>query len=223
MAWASLIAMQAVSFLIALDVMRAMSFAHTLALPGNAVLLAWLLGGAQRLRAMPLRVIFSAGTVVLTPFGASAAMAAALNPSAPPPPPESVADRFRCTTYDHLRGLDALPPALLFTPLDIGAHMLVYTHHSVVATGHHRNPQGMAEAISGLIATPDEARGIVTATGARYVVLCKRENEIIKYARHNPHSLVAGLIKDRYPDWLVPVRMRPGETVRVYRVVYDAT
>ncbi len=33
MAWASLFAMQMVAFLISLDVMRAMSFAHLLALP----------------------------------------------------------------------------------------------------------------------------------------------------------------------------------------------
>jgi hypothetical protein len=219
--------MQAFAFLIALDVMRAMSFAHVLALPGNAVLLASLLGGAQRLHTMPLRVVLSAGTVVLTPFGASAAMAAALDAqdaqdASASSAPEKVPDRFRCTTYDHLRGLDALPPALLFTPLDIGAHMLVYTHHSVVATGHHRNPQGMMDAISGLIATPEKARAIVTATGARYVALCTGENEVIKYGKLNPHSLIAGLAKDRHPDWLVPVTMRPGETVRVYRVVYPA-
>ncbi len=66
-------------------------------------------------------------------------MAAALDPHAPPAQSDAVADRFRCTTYDALRGLDALPATLLFTPLDVGAHMLVYTHHSVVGTGHHRN------------------------------------------------------------------------------------
>jgi hypothetical protein len=222
MAWASLLAMQLVSFAISLDLMRAMSFAHLLALPGNAVLLARLLGAAQRLRTMPLRVVLSAGTVVLTPFGASAAMAAALDPHAPPAQSDAVADRFRCTTYASLRGLDALPTATLFTPLDIGAHLLAYTHHSVVATGHHRNAEGMKEAISGLLATPDDARAIVTATGARYVVLCRGENEVVKYARRNPHSLIAGLIKDKHPDWLVPVAMRPGELVRVYRVVYPS-
>ena len=224
MAWASLIAMQIVAFLISLDVMRAMSYAHFLALPGNAVLLARLLAAVQHLRTMALRVLLSAATVALTPFGASAATAAVLNPA---PPAKAVsdatADRFHCTTYKALRGLDALPPALLFTPLDIGAHMLVYTHHSVVATGHHRNPQGMAEAITGLLATPDEARGIVTATHAQYVVLCRGENEVIKYARRKPHSLIAALLKDQHPDWLTPVPMPAGESVKVYRVIYPQT
>ncbi len=188
------------------------------------MLLARLLTSVQRLRAMPLRVLLSAGTVILTPFGATAAMAAALDPtnaaaeSRPPP----VSSRFTCTTYDALRGLDALPPALLFTPLDIGAHMLAYTHHSVVATGHHRNGQGMKEAISGLLASPDEARVIVTGTHAGYVVFCAGENEVRKYARRQPDSLIAALLRNEHPAWLQPVAMRPGERVRVYRVVYPA-
>jgi len=222
MAWASLLAMQAAAFLVSLDLMRAMSYAHLLALPGNAVLLASLLGAVQRLRTMPLRVVLSASAVVLTPFGASAAMAAALNPHAPPSQPDRVVDRFHCTTYDALRGLDALPASLLFTPLDIGAHMLVYTHHSVVATGHHRNVEGMKDAISGLLATPDDARAIVTSTGARYVAFCKGEPEVAKYARRNARSLIAALLKGQNPDWLVPVQMRPGESVKVYRIVYPA-
>jgi hypothetical protein len=221
-AWASLIAMQIVSFLISLDVMRAMSYAHLLALPGNAMLLAGLLGAAQHLRTMPLRIVLSATTVVATPFGASAAMAAALDPHAPPAQSDAVADRFRCTTYDALRGLDALPATLLFTPLDVGAHMLVYTHHSVVGTGHHRNVEGMKDVISGLLASPDDARAIVTSTGARYVAFCKGENEVVKYARRKPHSLVAALLKGQNPDWLVPVQMPAGESVKVYRIVYKS-
>jgi len=221
MAWASLLAMQFVSLLISLDLMRAMSFSHLLALPGNAVLLARLLSAAQRLRAMILRVLLSAATVIATPFGAAAAMAAAIDPGNVVTKDEPVADRFRCTTYEGLRGLDALPPAVLFTPLDIGAHMLVYTHHSVVATGHHRNPEGMKEAITGLIATPDAARKIVTSTGARYFVYCGGENEVIKYAKRQPNSLIAQLLKGQHPDWLVPVRMPAGETVKVFRIVYQ--
>lgn len=220
LAWASLFAMQVAAFLISLDVMRAMSYAHLLGLPGNAVLMASLLGAVQRLRTMPLRVALSAGTVVLTPFGASAAMAAVIDPHAPPAQSDAVADRFRCTTYDALRGLDALPPALLFTPLDVGAHMLVYTHHSVVGTGHHRNVEGMRDVISGLLATPADARAIVTSTGARYVAFCKGENEVVKYARRKPHSLVAALLKGQHPDWLVPVEMPAGQSVKVYRIVY---
>ena len=170
---------------------------------------------------MPLRVGLTAATVIATPFGAASATAAALdNQQVPTKAVSQVPDRFRCTTQETLRGLDALPRATLFTPLDIGAHVLVYTHHSVVATGHHRNAEGMKEAISGLIATPEDARRIVTATGANYVALCLGENEVVKYAKREPASLIAGLRKGEHPDWLVPVPMRKGESIKVYRVVY---
>ncbi len=95
MAWASLLAMQIVSFAISLDVMRAMSYAQLLALPGNAVLMASLLAGAQRLRVMPLRVLLSVGTVIMTPFGAAAAMAAALDPANAVARPEGTVARFQ--------------------------------------------------------------------------------------------------------------------------------
>jgi hypothetical protein len=219
MAWASLIALLLVAFLLSLNLMRAMSYAHFLALPGNAVLIATSLGAIRRLRAMPMRVLLSAGTVVLTPFGAAATTAAALDPSNASARPEAVPDRFKCTTYATLRGLDALPEATLFTPLDIGAHLLVYTRHSVVGTGHHRNVTGMKAVISGLLARPDAARAIVAATGARYLAFCRGENEVERYARQQPGSLIAQLLRGGHPGWLEPVPMRPGESIRVFRLV----
>jgi len=229
-AWVNLLVMQVVSYAISLDVMRAMSYAQLLALPGNAVLVARLGKGAQALRIMPLRVILVVGIMtLLTPLGAySVAMVIA---SAYPGKKASVALASingspslsfdeRCFAYNALRGLDALPPSLLFTPLDIGAHILAYTHHSVVATGHHRNVKGMEEVISGMLATPDEARAIVAATGAQYVALCGRAAEVVRYTSRAPNGLAAMLSKNEHPDWLVPVEMRPGETIRVYRVVY---
>jgi hypothetical protein len=223
LAWAGLIMLLLFAFLTSLNVMRAMSVAHFLSLPGNAMLLAALLRAAQRLPTMPVRVVVSAGTVVMTPFGAAATTTAALdspsNASAPAEPAAPVADRFQCTTQVTLRGLDALPPALVFTPLDIGAHILVYTHHSVVGTGHHRNVGGMKAVVAGLLAPPARARAIVAGTGARYLAYCAGENEVNRYAREQPGSLIATLLKGQRPDWLEPVPLRPGESIRLFRIV----
>jgi len=221
-AWMSLFAMQVATFAVSLGVMRAMAFAHLLALPGNAVLLASLIAAAQRLRSMPLRMGLTAAAALVTPFGvASAAIAALDKTHNETAEAQKEPDRFRCTTQATLRGLDALPPALLFTPLDIGAHMLVYTHHSVVATGHHRNVAGMRAVLDGLMAPPSDARAIVAGSGARYLVFCAGENEVGRYARLAPHGLIAQLIAGHHPDWLEPVPMRPGETVQVYRIRAD--
>lgn len=219
LAWASLIVMQLAAFAIALDVMRAMAFAHLVALPGNAVLLATLMTAAQRLKRLPLRVALTSATAVLTPFGAAAATAAVVAQDNSAGEPAKVPDRYTCTTYDTLRGLDALPTTILFSPLDIGAHLLAYTHHSVVGTGHHRNVEGMKAVIHGLLAPPDQARQIIAATGARYVVYCDGENEIGRYAKARPNGLMAQLMAGHRPDWLVPVPMRPGESVHVLRFI----
>jgi len=222
-AWISLLALQIVAFAVSLSVMRAMSFAHLLALPGNAVLLAGLMSAAQRLRSMPLRVGLTAATALLTPFGLASTATAALDASRNTAAPDGDKDAADapCATQAALRGLGALPRATLFTPLDVGAHMLVYTHHAVVATGHHRNVAGMKTVIEGLLAAPDAARPIVEASGARYVAFCPGMSELAKYRKLRPGSLIAGLMQGTHPGWLEPVPMRPGETVRVYRVLDD--
>ncbi|OJY69894.1 MAG: hypothetical protein BGP16_09195 [Sphingobium sp. 66-54] len=222
-AWATLLILQIASLVIALSVMRAMAFAHLVALPGNAVLLAALIRIAQRFKAMPLRVCLTAATVIATPSGAAVSAAATLGDGGHVPSDEKKADsipaRYSCTTPRALKGLAALPATTLFTPLDIGAHMLVYTHHSVIATGHHRNGAGMKVALEGLTTPPDTARGIVTGSGARYLAFCAGENEVARYSRLYPQGLMAVLAAGHTPDWLEPVPMRSGETIKVYRIV----
>jgi hypothetical protein len=228
MAWASLLVMQVVSYAVSLNVMRAMSYAHLLALPGNALLIARLNRGAQALRITSLRIVLVVGiTTLLTPLsaymvaGAVASVFSANSGTGTSANSRPISEeRVSCVTYDGLRGLDALPPSLLFMPLDISSHILASTHHSVVATAHHRNAKGLEEIISGMLATPDKARAIVTATGAQYVGLCPSAPEVMYYAKKAPDGLAAMLSKDEHPDWLVPVEMLPGETIRVYRVVY---
>ncbi len=219
-AWLAVMIMQLASFTVALSVMRAMTYAHVVALPGNAMLLAMLIASAQKFRSMPLRVIVTAGTCVATPFGAASATAAALDsPNASAARSNQVPDRYRCTTFETLRGIDALPATTLFSPLDIGAHLLVYTHHSVIATGHHRNAEGMKTVLEGLTAPPADARAIVIGSGARYLAFCRGENEVEKYRRLYPNSLITALMAGRTPEWLEPQPMRTGESIKVYRVV----
>ncbi|MET0362112.1 MAG: hypothetical protein ABW048_10230, partial [Sphingobium sp.] len=40
-----------------------------------------------------------------------------------------------------------------------------------------------------------------------------------KYAKLFPASLTAALLKGQAPSWLQPVPMRPGESIRVYRIL----
>ena len=220
--WRCLLFVQVAASLLAFDVMRAMSFAHLLCLPGNAVLLATLMRRAQGLRMMPPRVILTAGTMLLTPFGTAATATALVNTDKASNDKDGQQDQAlaaRCTREATTRGLDALPPSTLFAPIDISSHLIAYTHHSVVATGHHRNVEGMKQVVHTFMASPDKARAMVIANHADYVVTCPGYNEFRTYARTAPNGLAAALMGGRTPDWLRPVPMRPGETIRVYKVI----
>jgi len=216
-AWGSLLLIQIFALAIAVNVMRAMTFAHLVALPGNAVLLAALMGAAQRLSLRPLRVPLTAAVALLTPFGAATATIALVDTAVNKP--KATDSRYNCTVPKRLAGLNALPKATLFTPIDIGSHLLAYTSHSLTATGHHRNLEGMKAVVHAFAGGPAEARTIVTASSATYLAFCAGETEAIRFKTSYPHGLMALLMRGQQPDWLVPVPMRPGETIKVYRIV----
>lgn len=215
-AWEAIIIMQIAAFAVSLDVMRALSFAHVMAVPGNVALLVPLIRAAQKIRLAPLRVPLTAATAIVTPFGTVAATAAIINTA---PTSAEGTKTPPCLAPTTLHGLNALPVSLLFTPLDVGSDLLVYTHHNVVATGHHRNVEGMKDVISAMLAPPKQARKIIDSTHARYFVYCDGANEVRTYAKARPDGLMAQIAGGHVPDWLKPVPMRPGEPIKVYRIV----
>lgn len=217
--WLSLLCLQLLSFAVSLTVMRAMGLAHVLALPGSAFLFLTAFRAATGLRMSAVRIVLGVGSVALTPIGAEAIAAGFLPVSDADESAETSKARALCLTYGALRGLDAQSPAVLFAPLDISSHLLAYTRHSVVATGHHRNRPGMKVVISAFMAPPDQARAIVASTPARYVAFCQGADEVDHYARLAPNGLMAALLQGRAPAWLEPVPMRKGEPIQVYRIV----
>lgn len=218
--WLTLILLQLGALMVSLTVIRAMGVAHALALPGAAWLFVMLFRAVMRLPRAFLRVPLAVASIVVTPIGAVGAANAVLVPSeAGNTKPGEPAPRLACSTYAGTRGLDALPPAILFAPIDIGSHLLVYTRHSVVGTGHHRNQAGIRAVVEAFAADPDKARTIILATGARYVPFCLGDNELKSYVKANPKGLMAMLASNRPPAWLKRVPMRSGETIRVYKVI----
>lgn len=223
-AWMSLLAMQAFAFLVSLDVMRAIGFAHFAAIPGNAWLLARLVRRAQRLDAMPARVIVTAATALFSPLGAASATAAILDAgqNGAPKAAEDIST-LTCTTSRSMHALDTIAPARLFATLDIGPDILATSRNSVVATGHHRNIAGMDAVVRAFTASPQTARQIVRAAGADFIVYCPGLGEVKRYVEFAPNGLMAALEKGAVPDWLTPILIEPGSAVRVYRVRRAAT
>jgi hypothetical protein len=199
-------------------VMRAMTVAHVLALPGIGWLLIVLFRRAQALPTAPARVLLSAALMLLTPVGLSSAAATLLSPLDAPGP-----QKTNCRAPQVLAPLGQLPPSLLFAPLDIGPDILVRTPHSVIGTGHHRNVVGINAVTHAFLSDPAAARADIMAgragRGADYLVLCPRMNEMLLYAKSAPNGLAAQLARGHVPGWLEPVPAKGP--LKIYRVRRD--
>lgn len=212
--WLTLALLLAGATGVALLVMRALSVAHVFALPGIAWLLARLFRRVQASRLAPVRILGSVALVLLTPAGLCALWVAL----AARPDPAGAASAS-CRAAAVLAPLRALPPATLFAPIDLGPDILVQTPHSVVGTAHHRNAAGITAVIEGFVDAPDQARRIIMATRAGYLVNCDGLNEVRLYGKADPRGLAAMLAKGRTPDWLEPLPIRGP--LRIWRIRRD--
>lgn len=194
--------------LVAAMVMRALSMAHWLTIPGMTWLVMTLLAKIQRSPSAIRRVLGSASLIVLTPLGLSSLWIAVAAPFTSPTAATNRAE-LQCNPSIMMDRLGGLPPAMLFAPLDIGPTILVRTHHDIVATGHHRNAAGITAVIRGFVERPDKARaaiaGVNGGKGADYIVTCSDLEEYRAYARIAPQGLAAQLARGHAPDWLTPL------------------
>lgn len=218
-AWTLMLLISGGAYAISLMVMRALSISNVMALPGIAVLLLMLLPKAQGLRSAPGRVLATAALCALTPIGISALAATALPGEPAETPGPSGKNSADCAGKARLQALAALPRGTVMAPMDIGPYLLAFTPHAVVATPHHRNDIGMRDVILTFMGNPDDARAIVQRHRISYLAYCPGRAEIESYARHNRKGLMQALIDGHVPDWLQPVRLRAGDTIRVYRVL----
>lgn len=106
-----------------------------------------------------------------------------------------------------------------FAPLDIGPIILERTHHSVVATGHHRGNAAMRDVISTFIGSESNARNIIERHHATWFIACPSAEETKLYLKYAPNGFWAHLVKGDAPRWLKPVAIAPKSGVKVWRVI----
>jgi hypothetical protein len=116
-----------------------------------------------------------------------------------------------------LQPLNALPKALLLGPIDSGGYLLADTHHAVIAGAYHRNNRGNRRAIEIFTGPIGEAEARLRASGARYLFICREQDEVVATANRAPHGLLAQLQRGNIPSWLrtVPVI---GTVLQVYEL-----
>ncbi|MBO0749382.1 MAG: hypothetical protein J2O44_02990 [Porphyrobacter sp.] len=124
-----------------------------------------------------------------------------------------------CNVDENAHLLNALPPTVVFAPLDIGPDILASTRHSVVATGHHRAQLAMHDVIRAFSAPPEQAHAIVLAHRAGLLAICTDLGETERYEAVAPHGLMAQLVHGQPPAWLQRVDVGGPDSFRVWRVV----
>jgi len=215
--WLSIIGLSLGSLAVAVLVLRAMAVAHMLALVGSAWLVASLYTRIRALPRMAERVGATVLLCVLSPAGLAIVSSSAAEriSGQPAPPPEKVA----CAAQEQIEALSAIPEGILFAPIDLGPAILQRTGHSVIATAHHRNVVGIGKVLRAYTGTPDEARRIVTASGAGWLLFCPTLGETQRYFAIAPDGLAARLAKGKTPGWLRPVHVPGATDLKVYRVI----
>lgn len=215
--WAMMALLLVATTTTALLVSRAGATANALAAPAAAVWLARLLARARATARPVPRVAATLATLALAAPGTLAA--AALNAV---PRHEAVktqlSHRAPCRDTRDMRVLGALPPGIVFAPIDLTPALLLDTPHRAVAGGYHRAAPAIARVITGFTAPPAAARAAIVAAHADYLAACPGMQEMIAYRDRAPDGLWARLERGERFDWLQPVPVR-GPAL-VWRVIH---
>lgn len=113
--------------------------------------------------------------------------------------------------------LAALPPERVMTPIDLGAHLLAFTPHAVVAAPYHRNEQGVRDAFRFFNDPIEEAKRIVDERGIGLVVICPGMPEMAGLPDAAPDSFVKLYAQGTLPEWLIDQSL-PDSPLKVFAV-----
>lgn len=129
-----------------------------------------------------------------------------------------------CAQPEAFKPLAGVKPGMMLNQFSLGANVLVWTKHRVLAAPYHRNIANTMTAMKALRSAPEDARAVVMGSAADYVLVCPDAPETRYYARHGlngaaPDATLSALLAEgKHPDWLAPVELA-GSPLRLYRVV----
>lgn len=123
-----------------------------------------------------------------------------------------------CRIEDSTDILNAMPKGEVFLPLDIAPRLLLVSHHSVPATGHHRGNDTMRLVMATHLGSTQAARRTLQSRGSAYMALCPDLVELRNYAGASPDGLAADLLEGREPDWLEPIATAEDTSFKLWRI-----
>ncbi len=131
----------------------------------------------------------------------------------------------RCRTLPALEILDQLPPATIFTMVDLGPRLIATTHHSALAGPYHRNGKTILDIHHAFDGKADGFRPIAARHHATYLLVCPNFPEGTIYQSRNPGGFYADLMRGIKPEWLIPVTLKTTMSdmpYQLYRIDYSA-
>ena len=130
----------------------------------------------------------------------------------------------RCRTLPALEVMNDLPPATIFTMVDLGPRIIATTHHSAVAGPYHRNGAVILDIHHAFDGPADAFRPIAAKHHATYLLICPNFPEGTIYQTRSPQGFYADLMRGKVPGWLHPMSIRSGTELpyTLYRIDYSA-
>jgi len=122
-------------------------------------------------------------------------------------------DVSRCLRPETYRPVAAVPPGLIFGPLELGPSLLAFTPHSVVDAGYHRVDKSIVFEEETMRGSANAARERLRERGVVYVMTCA---DFPAYPY--PHAFYNALLSDTALPWLERVPLPEGNVLRMWRV-----
>ncbi len=138
-------------------------------------------------------------------------------PGAPKQAAVPANDSRSCLMHAAFADLSALPPERIMAPIDLGAHLLMETPHSVVAAPYHRNGEGVRDTFDFFNLPIDQARTILDRRGIGLIVTCPTMPEMDGFVDAAPNSFVRLAATNTLPDWIKEVST--AGPLRIYQVL----
>lgn len=123
-----------------------------------------------------------------------------------------------CFTQSSFAALARVPAGLVIAPIDMGARIMLTTHHQVLAAPYHRNNRGNLGAYKTFLLPHMMAKAHAAQFGAKYIAVCRRSAEVGNLATESPKGLMADLKVGRIPDWLIPLPTPTGSDILAYQI-----
>jgi hypothetical protein len=194
----------------------------TFALPIAAIALAaWVGDWRQRLaltsdRSVMLRLALAWLVSLDIAWGAVAnAASVAVTPTAPVPAASAQGTCNRAADY---AALAARSPTTVLAISNLGAPILAFTRHHVLAGPYHRNVAGNLFALDAFMGTAEQARAMIRDNGIGIIAICPGNDETALLSGWAPTGFLAAFMNGRAPDWLEKLPQADGQPLELYRI-----